>query len=152
MPPVIIADTSCLILLEKIGELALLPQVFGPITVTGTVAKEYGLPLPEWAQVKHPQDLKQLQVLALTLDPGEASAIALALEQPDSLLIIDEQRGRRVAQQLQLTVTGTFGVLLQAKRSGYLAAIKPVLARIRQTNFRISAELETQVLRLAGEL
>ena len=46
MPPVIIADASCLILLEKIGALELLPQLFGRITVTDTVAAEYGIPLP----------------------------------------------------------------------------------------------------------
>ena len=94
MPPVIIADASCLILLEKIGALDLLPQLFGCTTVMDIVAEEYGLPLPEWVAVQVAQDARQLQRLALTLDLGEASAIALALEQVECLLIMDERRGR----------------------------------------------------------
>ena len=52
MPPVIIADASCLILLEKIGALELLRQLFGHITITDIVAAEYGLLLPEWVAVQ----------------------------------------------------------------------------------------------------
>ena len=104
MPPVIIADASCLILLDKIGALELLRQLFGRITVTDIIAAEYGHPLPEWVAVQAAQDTRQQQLLALTLDQGEASAIALALEQPECLLIMDERRGRQVAQQLQLIV------------------------------------------------
>ncbi|MGI4884392.1 MAG: DUF3368 domain-containing protein [Janthinobacterium lividum] len=135
MPPVIIADGSCLILLEKIEGLELLPQLFGSITVTDIVAEEYGLPLPAWATVQAAQDARQLQLLALTLDRGEASAIALALEQSDCLLIMDERRGRLVARRLQLTITGTLGILLQAKSSGFIAAVKPLLEVISATNF-----------------
>ena len=91
MPPVIIADASCLILLEKIAALELLSQLFGRITITDVVAAEYGLPLPEWVAVQTARDARQLQFLALTLDRGEASAIALALEQTDCLLIMDER-------------------------------------------------------------
>ncbi|RZK18100.1 MAG: DUF3368 domain-containing protein [Hymenobacter sp.] len=151
MPPVIIADASCLILLEKIDALHLLHQLYGHLLVTDVVAAEYGLPLPAWVAVRAVQDARQTQVLALTLDPGEASAIALALEHPECLLIIDERRGRSVAQQLRLTITGTLGVLLEAKKSGCLPAVKPLLAAIEDTNFRLSAALVQLVLRQAGE-
>ena len=151
MPPVIIADTSCLILLEKIEALELLRQLFGHVTVTNIVAEEYGLPLPEWITVRAAQDARQQQILSLTLDRGEASAIALAMEQTDCLLIMDERRGRKVAQQLHLTVTGTLGILIQAKTKGYLLALKPLLAAIRATNFRLSEQLMQAVLKQANE-
>ena len=151
MPPVIIADASCLILLEKIGALELLPQLFGRITVTDIVAEEYGLPLPEWVALQAAQDARQLQLLAITLDRGEASAIALALEQPECLLTMDERRGRQVALRLQLPVTGTLGILLRAKNEGLIATIKPLLAAISATNFRLSAQLVQAVLKQAGE-
>jgi predicted nucleic acid-binding protein len=151
MPPVIIADASCLILLEKIGALELLRQLFGRITVTDIVAAEYGLPLPEWVAVQVAQNASQLQLLTLTLDRGEASAIALALEQPECLLIMDERRGRQVAQRLQLPVVGTLGILLRAKSSGYIGAIKPLLDTIGATNFRLSERLIQLVLKQAGE-
>lgn len=151
MPPVIIADASCLILLEKIGALELLHQLYNYLLVTDVVAAEYGLPLPAWVTVRAVQDARQAQVLALTLDQGEASAIALALEQPECLLIIDERRGRSVAQQLGIPITGTLGVLLEAKKSGRLPAIRPLLEAIGATNFRLSAALLQVVLRQAGE-
>lgn len=151
MPPVIIADASCLILLEKIGALELLHQLYGQLLVTDVVAAEYGLPLPAWVAVRAVQNARQTQVLALTLDAGEASALALALEHSNCLLIIDERRGRSVAQQLRLSITGTLGVLLEAKKSGYLPAVKPLLEAIEGTNFRLSAALVQTVLKLAGE-
>ncbi|MDO7876573.1 DUF3368 domain-containing protein [Hymenobacter sp. ASUV-10] len=151
MPPVVIADASCLILLQNIGALDLLRQLFGQVMVTDVVAKEYGLPLPAWLRVTAVQNPRQVQLLALTLDRGEASAIALALEQPDSLLIIDERRGRAVAQQLQLDTTGTLGILLRAKQKGHVAALRPLLEAIAATNFRLSAALMQTVLKQAGE-
>ena len=151
MPPVIIADASCLILLEKIGALELLPQLFGCITVTDIVAAEYGIPLPQWVAIEAVHDAQRLRLLTMTLDRGEASAIALALEQLNCLLIIDERRGRMVAQRLQLNVTGTLGILLQAKSRGFIAAIKPFLDIIGTTNFRLSAQLMQAAINQAGE-
>ncbi|WP_310395286.1 DUF3368 domain-containing protein [Hymenobacter sp.] len=89
--------------------------------------------------------------MALTLDRGEASAIALALEQSDCLLIMDERRGQLVAQRLQLSVIGTLGILLQAKNSGFISAVKPLLEAISATNFRLSAQVVQVVLKQAGE-
>lgn len=151
MPPVVIADASCLILLEKIGALELLRLLFGRVLATDVVAQEYGLPLPAWLRVTPVQHPRQAQLLALTLDWGEASAIALALEQPGSLLIIDERRGRRVAQQLQLDTTGTLGILLRAKQEGHLVALRPLVEAIATTNFRLSPGLVQLVLEQAGE-
>ena len=151
MPPVIIADASCLILLEKIGALDLLHQLFGRITITDIVAAEYGLPLPEWVSIQAARDARQLQFLTLTLDRGEASAIALALEQTECLLIMDERRGRQVALRLQLPVVGTLGILLRAKSSGFIGAVKPLLDAIGTTNFRLSEQLIQLVLKQAAE-
>lgn len=151
MQPVIISDTSCLILLDKIGELHLLQKLFKTIYITQVVAGEFGSNLPDWIFIKNPQDQTNQRVLETTVDKGEASAIALALEQQDCLLIIDELKGRRLARQLGLTITGTLGVLAEAKRSGHIALLKPVLNKVKQTDFRLSEQLEAAVLRLAGE-
>ena len=56
MQKIILSDTSCLIVLEKIGELELLHTVFGETVVTGEVAAEYGLPLPNWISVQNLHD------------------------------------------------------------------------------------------------
>lgn len=152
MPEVVISDASCLILLTNIGELSLLQQLYGAVITTSTVAAEYGMPLPEWIKLEDAQDAYRQQLLALQLDAGESSAIALALEKTSCTLIVDDNKARRVAEQMGMQLTGTLGVLLKAKRRGLIPVVKPLIERIRQTNFRLSAELETQVLRLAGEL
>ncbi len=87
----------------------------------------------------------------MSLDKGEASAIALAVEFDDCLLIIDDLKGRNFAMKLGLNITGTLGVLIDAKLQGHIASLKPVLDAIRQTNFRVSANLETIILRKVGE-
>jgi predicted nucleic acid-binding protein len=151
MQPVIISDTSCLILLDKIGELHLLQQLFGTICTTQTVADEFGGTLPDWISIQNPQNETYQRVLEASVDRGEASAIALALEQQDCLLIIDEFKGRRLARQLGLTITGTLGVLVEAKQSGRIPLLKPVLDKVKATDFRLSTQLESEILRLAGE-
>ncbi len=75
---IVIVDTSCIILLDKIGELELLRKVFYQLTVTTVIADEFGKPLPLWLSVKsvNNTDFQKL----LDIDAGEASAIALAIE------------------------------------------------------------------------
>lgn len=91
------------------------------------------------------------QLLALLVDAGEASAIALALERPGCTLILDDYKARKTAEKLAVQLTGTFGVLLRAKRQGLVPAVKPLLDQIKQTNFRFSTGLEMAVLAQAGE-
>jgi len=151
MPELIIADASCLIILTKIGRLDLLRQLYGTATTTPIVAAEYGLPLPEWMRQEVAADTARQQQLALLVDAGEASAIALALERPGCTLILDDYKARKTAEKLSVQLTGTFGVLLRAKRQGLVPAVRPLLEQIRQTNFRFSAALEMAVLKQAGE-
>lgn len=151
MQAVIISDTSCLILLDKIQELDLLKDLYGQIVTTQIVAEEFGGQLPEWIIIKNPKDRNNQLVLEISLDIGEASAIALAIEQGDCLLIIDELKGRKIAKQLGLAITGTLGVIVEAKKSGHIALVRPLLDKIRQTNFRLSEQLENIVLKQVGE-
>lgn len=151
MPSVIIADTSCLILLTTIGKLTLLQQVYGQIIITPDIAAEYGEALPDWVKVVRVADGYRQQLLEMQLDKGESSAIALALERPGSTLILDDYKARKIAERLGLMLTGTIGLLVKAKLKGFIPAVKPLLEEIKQTNFRLSGELELQALRAAGE-
>lgn len=118
MPNVIVSDTSCLILFYRIGELDLLQKVYGQLLITETVAEEFKKSTPEWVKVVSPQsDLHK--GLSGFLDSGEATSISLALEQEDSLLIIDEIKGRKAAKEMGLQVTGSLGVLATAKKRIY---------------------------------
>jgi predicted nucleic acid-binding protein len=151
MHKAIISDTSCLILLEKIGELELLQKLFGQIITTQEVADEFGLQLPSWIEIKTPADKKYQSIIEATVDKGEASAIALAMEFDDCLLIIDDLKGRKFATQLGLTITGTFGVIVDAKLAGIIPSVKPIIAKIKETNFRISDKIEMVMLAKALE-
>jgi predicted nucleic acid-binding protein len=115
MQPVIIADAS------------LLQKLYGKILITQIIADEFGLSLPDWIVVQNPADASRQQILELSVDRGEASAIALAVEQKDSLLIMDDLPGRKLARQLKLNVTGTLGVIAEAKLHGVVPLVKPIL-------------------------
>ncbi len=82
------------------------------------------------------------RILEASLDRGEASAIALAVKQENCLLIIDELKGRKYAEQLGLQISGTLGVLINAKVAGHLKSIKPSLEKMKLTNFRLTPDLE----------
>lgn len=146
----IVSDASCLIILSNVSQLAILQKLFNVIIVTQVVAEEYGQRLPEWVEVQY-LEKSDFQYLQTQLDEGEASSIALASKLKESLLIIDERKGRSIAKALQLDITGTLGVLLLAKQKGYITRLKPLIQEIQKTNFRISEQLIKQTLILAGE-
>jgi predicted nucleic acid-binding protein len=151
MPRTIISDTSCLIVLTNIGELDLLHKTYGTIITTFEIATEYGQALPPWIEVKAAADKNLQSVLELQIDKGEASAIALAIETSDCTIILDDYAARRVAEKLGLEITGTLGVIIKAKLKGIITSIKPFLSKIKETDFRLTPELEQLALNQAGE-
>ena len=151
MPKVIISDTSCLIILTKIGELDLLRQLYKTVTITQDVLLEYGEHLPDWIEVQQAKDHYRQQLLEMQVDKGEASTIALALETSENIIILDDWKARKLADRLGLSVTGTLGVIIKAKNNGIIQSIKPYLDKIRETNFRFSEELEQIALKEANE-
>src|SRR5580700_8808617 len=96
MPETIISDTSCLIILSNIGELDLLQKLYHHIITTIEIANEFGQPLPDWIEIKASANWHYQQILELQIDKGEASAIALAIEFTDCMLIVDDYKARRV--------------------------------------------------------
>lgn len=148
MPNVIVSDSSCLILLAKLDELDLLAKVYGEIIITPEVAQEILFFVPVWIKIQAAENKTLQDQIAGKVDLGEASAIALAMEIKDSLLIIDDNRAKKLAQRMGIDVTGTFGVLLEAKDLKVIPLVKPFLQRIKETNFRFD---ENIVLKLAGE-
>jgi predicted nucleic acid-binding protein len=146
----VVTDTSCLIALDRIGRLDLLPTLF-TVLAPPTVVAEFGR-RPDWLTVRPAPDATRVAELLAVVDQGEAEAIVLALSIPDAELLIDEAKGRRVAQRLGLQVTGTAGVLLEAKRQGRIPAVKPLLdALVQEHKFRLGEGLYEAILHVAGE-
>ena len=98
------------------------------------------------------QNRKSLQLLQAVsgLDDGESEAIILADELKSDVLIIDERKGRKVAQKLGIKITGTVGVLLQAHDENMIAAdeIKTYLDQLKNSNIRLSDSLIQEALSL----
>lgn len=148
---IVIADTSCFILLDKIGETELLKQLFEEVVTTHEIAQEFGKALPEWIKIEAIKDIKYQSILELEVDKGEASAIALSTEKNESLLIIDDLQARKLAEKLRLKYTGTLGIIARARREGIVASVKPIVEKIRSTNFRFSEEVFAAIIKAAGE-
>ncbi|MCP3959708.1 MAG: DUF3368 domain-containing protein [bacterium] len=144
-----VTDSTCLIALEQIGYLDLLPALFDPIQAPPAVEREFGA-APPWLTVVAPADVALAKALEMTIDEGEAEAIALAIER-EWRIILDDLQARAVAQQMGLKLIGTVGILVRAKRAGLLAEVKPVLQALDRIGFYLSEPLMKEVLRLADE-
>ncbi len=148
---IIISDTSCLILLNKINELDLLKAIALNVYITPTIQKEFGIELPSWISIKSPSDNHYQKILEMDLDDGEASAIALSLEVDNSILLIDDLKGRKIAERLNLRYSGTFGLILKAKQIGRIKSVREILEKVKGTNFRFSEKLLSAIIEEAGE-
>ena len=96
-------------------------------------------------------DETYLKGISNLADPGEISVIALAGELPDCLLILDDDKVRKVAQSFSLRFTGTLGVLVRAKALGKLTALSPIIDKIRSTDFRASDSFSAKILTSVDE-
>ena len=144
----IVADSTCLIALERISHLDILPALFEPVLIPPAVEQEFGISLP-WLKLERLFDQTLVVALKMMLDDGEAEAIALAQEQK-CRIILDDRQARSVSSHMGLRVIGTVGTLILAKQRGILPTIKPVLQNLDDTGFYISTALE-EALRLAEE-
>jgi len=152
MSRVIIADASCLIALDRIGELRILKALYSEIVTTIEVQKEFGKEFPEWISIEAAKNTLKRKELEQILDAGEATCIALAIENPHSLLIIDEKKGRKVASNNRLEIIGTLGVLLLAKKKSIIPSVKDKINFLAQHKFRFNQAVVTKLLTEGGEL
>jgi uncharacterized protein len=146
---VVITDSGCLISLERIDRLDILPALFSQVLLPPTVQAEFGVVLP-WLKVVPTKDQGMVAALKMLVDEGEAEAIALAYEL-QYRLIIDDLQGRKVARDLGLKLTGTIGVLMMAKQQGVIPALKPVIEALERVSFYLSDALKAEALKLVGE-
>lgn len=100
-----ISDTSCLIVLDKINALSVLKDLYSRVLITPEVQEEFGEELPAFIEIIPTKDKKYYSLLKSIVDPGEASSLALALEIDDSILIIDDLKGRKIAQKVGIRFT-----------------------------------------------
>ena len=108
--------------------------------------------LLKWVKVIEVRDEIAVKRLSSILDLGESEAIIIAKELNANLLIIDERKGRKIAEQEGLEIIGLVGVLIRAKVEGHITNLKPVLDElIDEIGFRVSRRLYDMVLNQVGE-
>ena len=145
---IVVSDTSPLNYLVLIHAVDVLPALFDEIHVptlvidelnrsrAPDVVKQWARSLPKWLRVSAPSSNITTSV---RLDPGETQAIALAKELHAETVLIDERKGRRVAEEQGLNAVGTLTVLeFAAERK--LLDLRPTLDLLRGTTFYITNE------------
>lgn len=153
---IVISDTTPVISLIKISRLDLLEKLFGEVLVPETVLRELTtntafkkeaeiVQSSSFIKTSSIQNRKSLEILraASGLDDGESEAIILADELQSDVLIIDERRGRKVAQNLGITITGTVGILVQAHSENMISEeeVKICFEHLKDSGIRLSDSL-----------
>ena len=156
-----ICDTSPIQYLHQIDFLHLLAEFYTqtlvPPAVVGELdrGKAIGVDLPDiralpWMKIQAPEGLDKVPTAA-DLGAGEKEVLALGMQVPGAVVILDERLGRLHAEALKLTFTGTLGILLRAKVEGRIPRIEPLLVHLDHLGFRLSAKTHAAVLKQAGE-
>ncbi len=158
----VVADTTPLSCLLRIGRTDILRTLFSDIRVPTAVADELdrgGALVGDWrpsllsfARIEPLDPSPLLTVLLDELDAGEAAALALATQLRADLVLLDELRGRAVAARLGVPALGTLGLIALAKKRGVIAAARPVIAQVRaEGGLWVTDKLVAEVLARIGE-
>lgn len=157
----VVCDTTALQYLHQLGLLHLLPALADRVIIPPAVVDElevgrargYDVPDPatlDWLEIRRPSGTATLPSTP-NLGVGEREVMALALEQPGLIAVLDDGLARETAQRLHLPLTGTLGLLIDAKGAGLVQQVAPLLDRLQALGFRLSARTRVAVLRIAGE-
>lgn len=157
----VIVNSTPVITLCNIGEINILRELYGTVTVPSAVYREVTaksdsacqqISSLSWIHVEEVKDVSQKVMYAAKLHDGEVEVMVLAQESPeDTVVIIDDNAAKKTAKYLGLNVTGTLGVLVKAKREGIIKEISPILVEMKDKGFYISEDIERFVLEKIGE-
>ena len=156
-----VVNASPLILLGKIGHVALLGELSDELILPVAVAQEVGAK-PEGERILaiaaslpgtriEAEISLSTELAAWDLGRGESQVLALASDLSGSRAVLDDLEARRAAQSIGLPLIGTLGVVLRAKRRGLIEAARPVLEHLRRVGLYASDTLIEQALAHVGE-
>ncbi len=152
----VVSDTSPLTALLQIGKANLLISLFDRVLIPPGVRIEllrFHPSLPDFLETRELADHRAADALGQELDLGEAEAIILAEESHADYLLMDEKRGRSIAESRGLTVIGLLGVLLMAKNAGLIPCVAPCIDDLEsRAGFFVSNTVRHIILTAAGEL
>ena len=154
----IVCDTSPLLLFARADRLGLLPALYQTVVVPGAVLQEVNVQADEPArriQAHVQKDVFQrkevrgrsLDAVVENIGRGERAAIALARELDAELVVLDDEQGRKEARRHGLSVTGSIGILIEAKERDVIASMRRELDRLVEEGLWIDEQLYDRVLR-----
>ena len=159
--PDVVANSTPVIALAKIGRLDLLRQLYGEVAIPRAVhdeatAKEDAAAQAlaasaEWLLVEDAPEPDAASLLRARLHVGEVETIMLARRIGATLVIIDDNAAKKTARYLGLPVTGTLGVIVAAKRAGLLDSARDAITDLREIGFYASDAVVDMALAAAGE-
>jgi predicted nucleic acid-binding protein len=151
---IVVSDTSPLNYLVLIRAIEVLPALFKQVHIppavlhelhhpkTPELVRQWAAAPPPWLRIEKPHS--QFLPSGL-LDAGEMQALALARELGATALLIDERRGRKVAQENGFATFGTL-TILELAAEGNLIQLRPALDALKQTSFHVSDALIQDLL------
>ena len=160
---IVVTDTSVVLNLCLLGQGGLLRLLFGVVLAPPSVRAEFerlarrdsrfvGLSFPAFIQLADAPSIPPPLAANRRLHRGEIDALALAMAEKVDAVLMDERAGRIAAAALGMRTIGIVGILLQAKESGFIPVIRPMLDRLQsEAGFWIAPRLREEVLAQAGE-
>ena len=157
-----VVNSGPLVALSIIGQLDVLPTLYAECWVPQTVFNEVavaGIGKPGAKSLQAADWQARVQavpipdpLLVMELDAGEAEVITLARQLSPCMAIIDERRGRRIAQQVYgLPVKGTAGILVEAHRQGLISGLRLHLLELRTAGYFIADSVIDAACKAVGE-
>ncbi len=156
----LIADSSPLIALAGVNRLNLLFRLYSRVIAPSAVITEIlaggqnasGRDFLDRASWLEHWTLEQTtELISVALGPGETEAIQLAKQLPNSRLLLDDHRARRVAEDLNLEIIGSAGILVQAKRKMLIREVVPILRNMKKNGYYIGDRVIQRAAQAVGE-
>lgn len=148
----VVSNSSTLIALARINHLDILEKVvkkliIPPAVYDDIVIKGAGRPgsaeirQAKWIEKRNVSDQEMVMRLNSILGLGESEAIALAKEIKADLIILDDDKARKVALSEGIRISGLLAFLVQAKEKGIIERVKPLMDGLKLKGFFISENL-----------
>jgi predicted nucleic acid-binding protein len=159
---IVVSNSGPLIALSEIGQLSVLSSLYDRVLIPRAVWEEVvirgrnpsvvaAVRSATWIQTVDVHDLAEVQSLRAQVGAGESEAITLAFTIGADLLLIDDARGRRIAEAKGIAKIGVVGTLISAKRHGVIESVRPLLQQLRNSGFYMDDELMLTALEMTDE-
>ncbi len=158
---IVINTGSLLALIAGLGDLKILDSLYERVVVPYEVCQEIlaggssGFGIREFNEatflIKRDKPGEIQPYLLNSLDLGESSVIQTALDEKIQTVCIDEAMGRRISRLNSLTLTGSLGIMIRAKKEGHLTILREAINQMQARGVRLSERVINIALYQVGE-